>query len=488
MTTDSPRRTTSVAQLITALILFASSVSLAFYGTLQGTQLVLGQLRDPISQGILWPTSVIGAVLLSLVGIAMSLSVLLGTLESISPPRLRDWTAYTLIGSGGLAGIFGACFTTLLNWNSVVQFTAGPLPSNTPTGLAALAAIVIPLGGVFYRLWRPSDQLIDARSRTSQSDPPPPEVVRERCVKRSAGVDPDAPPTPTPRDRFTASDQDVSATPESENGAGSSHVDFSDLEYHWTTETDVSMENIGGMEELKRTLHTDVIRPLTTGREKAEKLGIPLPNIVFHGPPGTGKTFMAEALATELGLPFAKLSGADVQSKWINESAQKINTLFEEAKMVADSEGGAVVFLDELDAVLKQRDTGGSSHEEDNKVVAEFLNHLQDTAEHDILFIGATNRLEALDDAAVRSGRIDKKIHVGRPDHDAREAILRAQLENRPHRLTDDQIERVASLTDGLVAADLEGIVIDAARNSAFSRGSKTIVWDDFVEALDQKA
>lgn len=488
MTTDNPQRTTSVAQPITALLLFASSVSLAFYGTLQGTQLVLGQLKYPIIQGVLWPMSIVGAVLLILVGIAVSLSVVLGALESVSQPRIRNWTAYTLIGAGGLAGIFGACFTTLLNWNSMNQLLSGPLLSSTPIGLAALAVIVIPLGGAFYRLWRPSDQLIAARSRTSQSDPPPPEVVRDRRVKRSAGVEPDAPPTPTPQDRFTASDQDVSATPESEVGDGSSHVDFSDLEYHWTTETDVSMENIGGMEELKQTLHTDVIRPLTTGREKAEKLGIPLPNIVFHGPPGTGKTYMAEALATELGLPFAKLSGSDVQSKWINESAQKINTLFEEAKMVADSEGGAVVFLDELDAVLKQRETGGSAHEEDNKVVAEFLNHLQDTAEHDILFIGATNRLEALDDAGVRSGRIDKKIHVDRPDHDAREAILRAQLEDRPHRLTDDQIERIASCTDGLVAADLEGIVIDAARNSAFGRGSKKIVWDDVVEALDQKA
>jgi len=310
--------------------------------------------------------------------------------------------------------------------------------------------------------------------------------VSERRVKRSAGVEPDAPPTPTPRERFTVSEQDTQTSPESEDDVGSPHVDFSDLEYHWTIETDVSMEDIGGMEDVKQTLERDIIRPLTAGKEKADALGIPLPNLVFHGPPGTGKTYMAEALATELELPFAKLSGADVQSKWINESAQKINTLFEEAKMITDSEDGAIVFLDELDAVLKQRNGAESAHEEDNKVVAEFLNHLQDTAEHDILFIGATNRLDALDEAGIRSGRIDKKIHVGRPGYDAREAILRAQLKDRPHRLTEDRIERIASRTDGLVAADLEGIVIDAARNSAFVRGSETIVWDDVVEALEQ--
>ncbi|MFC7028507.1 AAA family ATPase [Halomicroarcula sp. GCM10025710] len=74
------------------------------------------------------------------------------------------------------------------------------------------------------------------------------------------------------------------------------------------------------------------------------------------------------------------------------------------------------MFLDELDAVLKQRSGAGQSHEEDNKVVAEFLNHLQETSEHYILFIGATNRLEALDDAGVRSGRIDKKVQIGKPD------------------------------------------------------------------------
>lgn len=195
---------------------------------------------------------------------------------------------------------------------------------------------------------------------------------------------------------------------------------------------------------------------------------------------------MAQALATELGLPFAQLSGADVQSKWINESAQKINTLFEEAKMVADSEGGAVVFLDELDAVLKQRNTGGSAHEEDNKVVAEFLNHLQDTSEHNIVFIGATNRLEALDDAGIRSGRIDKKIHVGKPDQEARESILRAQLAERPNSLTDEQIERIAgSLDSEVVAVDIRSVVVEAARHSAFSRDDNQITWKDMTEVME---
>jgi len=148
--------------------------------------------------------------------------------------------------------------------------------------------------------------------------------------------------------------------------------------------------------------------------------------------------------------------------------------------------GGAIVFLDELDAVLKQRSGAGQSHEEDNKVVAEFLNHLQETSEHDILFIGATNRLDALDDAGIRAGRIDKKIHVGKPDQDARKAILRSQLKVRQNQLTNEEIKKISSRTDGLVASDLESIVVEAARHCAFARDDNEIVWEDIAKALEQ--
>jgi SpoVK/Ycf46/Vps4 family AAA+-type ATPase len=361
-----------------------------------------------------------------------------------------------------------------------------PIPESTTTGLVALVLVAGSLSGAFYRFWRPKDASAPVTSRTPQADPPAPEVVTERRIKRSGDADSDAPPTPTPPGQFTISDRDNRTSLSTNDDRKPGQVDFSELQYNWTTETDVSLEDIGGMDELKQTLQTDVIKPLTTGKEKANALGIPLPNIVFYGSPGTGKTFMAKALATELGLPFALLSGADVQSKWINESAQKINTLFEEAKTVAESRGGAVVFLDELDAVLKQRSGAGQAHEEDNKVVAEFLNHLQDTSEHDVLFIGATNRLDALDDAGIRSGRIDKKIRVGKPDLEAREAILHAQLADRPNNLTDNQVERIANRTEGLVAADLKSIVVDAARASAFARGSEVIEWEDLVETVEQ--
>jgi len=251
------------------------------------------------------------------------------------------------------------------------------------------------------------------------------------------------------------------------------------MKFAWQTETDVSFDDIGGMDDLKTELQEEIIH-LMENPEKAEELGVAAPNVIFHGPPGTGKTFTAEALATELGLPLAKLSGADVQSKWINESASTANDLFSEAKEMAASEGGAVVFLDELDSVLKSRGGSGSSHEEDNKVVNEFLNHLEDTKAHGIVFVGATNRLEALDDAGIRSGRIDLKIEVGKPDVEAREEILRAQLNHREHDIPDAGIEELAAATDGAVAADLELLVNRAAKN-VLTRDGDVIRWSDIA-------
>ncbi|MFD1641774.1 ATP-binding protein [Halohasta litorea] len=255
------------------------------------------------------------------------------------------------------------------------------------------------------------------------------------------------------------------------------------MEFDWQYKTGVSMDDVGGMDDLKEQLNKEVIRPLTTDREKAEKLGITAPNILFHGPPGTGKTYIAKALSTELGLPFVKLSGSDVKSKWINQSAQQINQLFSEAEMQAKKEGGALIFLDELDSVLSNRSSSGQ-HEEDNKVVNEFLNHLEETKEHGVVFVGATNRLEQLDKAATRSGRIDRKIEVGLPDASARANILEAQLKQRAYKIATENIETIAQNAEDYSAADIEGLVQDAARNAAFERDADIITVED-IEAVD---
>lgn len=290
-------------------------------------------------------------------------------------------------------------------------------------------------------------------------------------------------PTTLGDSRSTKENTTNQSKPDSKPSDESPQTSGEGYEFLWENSTDVSMAaDVGGMDEIKRELKRDIILPLTEGREKAEKLNIPIPNVLFYGPPGTGKTFLAKALATELGFPFAKLSGADVQSKWINESASKINKLFSEAKRIAAEEGGAVVFIDELDSVLKARGDAANSHAEDDKVVNEFLNQLQSTAEHNVLFIGATNRIDILDEGAVRAGRIDKRICVGKPDQATREAIIRAQLADRPHALTDEEIAALARNSEGAVAADLKAMVISACRESAFGREGNVIIFRDFKQ------
>lgn len=286
-------------------------------------------------------------------------------------------------------------------------------------------------------------------------------------------------------ERFDASVVDAADT-----GADADAGDrppIEEFEYNWQDSTDVSFADVGGMETVKAELRTDIIRPMTVDREKAKEFGIPLPNVLLYGPPGTGKTFLAKALATELGVPMVQLSASDVTSRWINASSERIGRLFDEARAKAADAGGAVVFLDELDAVLTKRG-GMDSHEEDRKVVNEFLNHLQDVTEDDVLFVGATNKREDLDDAAVRSGRIDKEIYVGLPDAEARGAILAAQLRDRPHDLDDDELAGLAAQTEEFTAADLAGLVEDAARNALFERGADRVAIEDFEASLPEHA
>lgn len=260
-----------------------------------------------------------------------------------------------------------------------------------------------------------------------------------------------------------------------------------DTKFDWGNDTGTDFSDVGGMDSLIQEIRNDIIVPIKDNPERAAELGVTPSNILFHGPPGTGKTFMAEALATELELPFASLSGADVQSKWINESAGQVNTLFSEAKQIAEEAGGAVIFIDELDSVLASRSGDRNSHEEDTKVVNEFLRHLQDTTENDVVVIGATNRLDALDEAGIRSGRFDKKFKVGKPDLDARKNILEAQLRGRPHSLTEDEIERAAQVTQGVVAADLELLVKEAAKDVLVS-GDTEITGEHLLSASQQHA
>lgn len=263
----------------------------------------------------------------------------------------------------------------------------------------------------------------------------------------------------------------------------SSSVDLHEYRFNWGWKTNVSLDDIGGMDDVKEDLGRDIIKPMREDPEKAETFDIPLPNVLLYGPPGTGKTYMAKALATELGFPFVDLSGSDVTSKWVNESSGKVGQLFDEAEDLAGEVGGAVIFLDELDAVIPERQM--DSHGEDRKVVNEFLSRLQEAARQRVLFVGATNRRGDLDSAATRNGRIDKEIAVEKPDYEARVDIFKAQLDGRPNDLNEGDIEALAEKTADLVAADIESLVNQAARDAAYGRDAERIEVRDIERQLN---
>lgn len=256
--------------------------------------------------------------------------------------------------------------------------------------------------------------------------------------------------------------------------------------YDWQDPPDISFNDVGGMQTVKDDLESKIITPLTGDLDTYRDLGISIPNLLFHGPPGTGKTYIAKALAGELGYPYAKLSAGDITSEYINKSTDEISRLFKEAEQLGQKHGFAVLFIDEIDALLADRNMG-NQHAETKKIVDEFLTHLEDTTENNILFIGATNHLDTLDSAAVRPGRIGEKINIPMPDKAARAAILEAQLrERRTEDIKQSAIETLSERMDGVSAAAIEAIVEQAARNTV-ERGRTAIRYRDLADAVESE-
>lgn len=250
-----------------------------------------------------------------------------------------------------------------------------------------------------------------------------------------------------------------------------------DFTHNWNTAPETRFTDIGGMESLKTKIERSVLRPLTRIDEAYERFNVSPPNgILLYGPPGTGKTLFARAIAGELGHPYLELSAGDIKSRWINESTEQVNRLFDEAQQF----DRCVIFIDEIDALLAGR--GNDLHREHAQVVNEFLAHLDDE-EPNFLVIAATNRADLLDEAATRRGRFDQQYEIGLPDHDAREAIFRVRLRELPTALDEDDYQELADRSEGLSSADIVGIVDDAAMHAA-ERDAEAITLDDLHESF----
>lgn len=225
----------------------------------------------------------------------------------------------------------------------------------------------------------------------------------------------------------------------------------------------VTFDNVAGLQEEKEDL-VEVVDFLKSP-QKYTKVGARIPKgVLLVGPPGTGKTLLAKAVAGEAGVPFFSISGSDFVEMFVGVGASRVRDLFEEGKRHAP----CIIFIDEIDAVARQRGTGmGGGHDEREQTLNQLLVEMDGFGVNEgIIVMAATNRVDILDPAILRPGRFDRKVAVGRPDVKGREEILRVHAKDKP--LGEDvDLAQIARTTAGFTGADLENLLNEAAIEAA---------------------
>ena len=245
------------------------------------------------------------------------------------------------------------------------------------------------------------------------------------------------------------------------------------------TDTGVTFDDVAGADEEKAELQevVDFLR----NPEKYTRLGARIPKgILLVGPPGTGKTLIAKAVAGEAGVQFLSISGSDFVELYVGVGASRVRDLFEQAKKQAPS----IIFIDEIDAVGRQRGAGlGGGHDEREQTLNQLLVEMDGFKSSDgVIVIAATNRVDILDNALLRPGRFDRQVYVGAPDAKGRAAILRVHAKNKP--LAEDvDLDTVAKETAGFTGADLQNLLNEAALRAA-KLGRPVILMKDLEESM----
>lgn len=250
----------------------------------------------------------------------------------------------------------------------------------------------------------------------------------------------------------------------------------------------VDWEDVGGLDEIKGELQEAVEWPLKH-KEAFEHADVKPPRgVLLYGPPGTGKTLIAKAIAHTTESNFISIKGPELLSKWVGESEKGVREVFRKARQAAP----CIIFLDEIDSIAPSRSSDGSDSHVTERIVSQLLTEIDGLEElNNVLVIGATNRLDMIDNALLRPGRFDRIIEVPVPDSKGRQKIFMIHTKRKPVAETVD-FDRLVEMTDGLSGAEIEGLCSRAAM-SAIRRyvdgGSKAvksmkITQEDFENAI----
>ena len=239
--------------------------------------------------------------------------------------------------------------------------------------------------------------------------------------------------------------------------------------------------DVAGADEAVEELQE--IKEFLSEPSKFQAVGAKIPKgVLLYGPPGTGKTLLARAVAGEAGVPFFSISGSDFVEMFVGVGASRVRDLFEQAKQAAP----AIIFVDEIDAVGRQRGAGlGGGHDEREQTLNQLLVEMDGfDVNTGVILIAATNRPDVLDPALLRPGRFDRQVAVERPDLKGRERILQVHAKGKPV-AEDVKLNEVAKRTPGFTGADLANVLNEAALLTARS-GKKFIDSLILDEAIDR--
>ncbi|WP_096391258.1 AAA family ATPase [Halopenitus persicus] len=412
--------------------------------------------------------------------------VKVGDAVRISPVEVADATAVTLEAPGSLADVDVDRET--IERSIARDLRDRPLTAGESVhverlgGLGFVVAATDPEGTV--RLTDRTDvSVVSSRSVDSDAGSPDREIPAADSAAGSDASEPRAdtsvsgaepgssgaePSRSRPRDRST--DGVDGAEPSREEAAA--------------PRTGATYEDIGGLDEELDLVRELIELPLSSP-DLFTRLGVDPPKgVLLYGPPGTGKTLIARAVANEVDATFITVDGPEITSKYKGESEKRLREVFERAR----EDAPAIVFFDEIDSIAGERDDGGDL---ENRVVGQLLSLMDGLdARGDVIVIGATNRVDALDPALRRGGRFDREIEIGVPGEAGRRQILEVHTRRTP--LAEDvDLDAIAARTHGFVGADLESLTQEAAmtalrraREAGDPLTAVTVTRSDFEDAL----